>query len=260
MAPMRVVVTGGLGALGSEVVTALMTNGHEPVIASRRTGVDLETGAGLEDILVGADAVVHTADTTNPRKFASMTVGATRTVLEALGRKDQPPHLVTISIVGCEQVPYAYYRAKAAADDLVLASGLPATVVRATQFHSLAAWFARLGRIGPVSLTIRGMRVQPVDIRWVGQRLAEIATSAGPGSSTAGPDLTGPDLLTMEEVSRLVAAHEGRRPARRLALPPVGGAMRGFGEGGILPGPAAEIGGERFEEWLARQPQRLRGR
>lgn len=200
---MRVVVTGGLGALGSQVVGALVKSGHDPVVASRRTGVDLETGAGVHRVLADADAVIHTADSTDLRKHGSVTVGAGRTLIEHLARIPSPPHLVTISIVGCEQVDYAYYRAKRSADELVLSSGLPATVVRATQFHSLAAFFARVGRVGPL---------------------------------------------------------ERRRPPHLVTLPPLGAAMRDFGAGRILPGPEAEVGGERFEQWLERQPTPLRGR
>ena len=59
---MRVVVNGGLGALGSHVVRALREAGHDPIVASRRTGVEFETGSGVDAVLRGADAVVHTAD------------------------------------------------------------------------------------------------------------------------------------------------------------------------------------------------------
>lgn len=257
---MRVVVTGGLGALGSQVVGALVKSGHDPVVASRRTGVDLETGAGVHRVLAGADAVIHTADSTDPRKHGSVTVGAGRTLIEHLARIPSPPHLVTISIVGCEQVDYAYYRAKRSADELVLSSGLPATVVRATQFHSLAAFFARVGRVGPLALTVKGMRIQPVDIQWVGKRLAEVAVAERPAGPVEGPDLTGPEIFDMSALSRLVATHERRRPPHLVTLAPLGAAMRDFGTGRILPGPEAEVGGERFAQWLERQPPRLRGR
>ncbi|WP_191680876.1 NAD-dependent epimerase/dehydratase family protein, partial [Janibacter melonis] len=100
---MRVVVTGGLGALGSQVVHHLEQDGHEAVVASRRSGVDLEAGIGLDPLLAGTDAVVHTADTTSPRRWRSMTVGGTRAVLDA-ARRAGTPHVVTISIVGCERV------------------------------------------------------------------------------------------------------------------------------------------------------------
>lgn len=252
---MRVVVTGGLGALGSQVVHHLEQDGHEAVVASRRTGVDLEAGTGLDRLLVGADAVVHTADSTSPRRWRSMTVGGTAAVLDA-ARRAATPHVVTISIVGCERVPYPYYRAKRDADELVLGGDVPATVVRATQFHTLAAQIGRALRRGPVALGVRGMRVQPVDITWVAQRMAQIASGPTPSGPRPGPDLTGPDLLDLAEIERLLAEHDGRRPPHLLALPPLGATMRAFGpQGGILPGRDAEVGGSPFAAWLADQPR-----
>ena len=104
------------------------------------------------------------------------------------------------------------------------------------------------------------MQIQPVDIGWVGQRLAELATARPPDAFARATDIAGPDRLDLRDVSRLVAEHEGRRAPFPLALPAFGATMRAFAEGTILPGPAAELGGERFVDWLARQPRRLSGR
>lgn len=257
---MRVVVTGGQGALGSQVMAALAELGHDAVTASRRSGVDLRTGAGLDRVVEGADAVVHTADTTSPRSYAAVTVGGTRQLLEAAARQPSPPHVVTISIVGVAGHPYSYYRAKRAAELLVERSTQPATVVAATQFHSLAAFFGRVGTIGPIALGVKGMRLQPVDIAWVGRRLAETAVGPRPEGPARAPDLTGPDRLDVAEIARLVAEHAGRKPPRPVALPAYGASMKAFADGSILPGPEAEVGGERFVDWLARQPRRLKGR
>lgn len=259
---MRVVVTGGLGAVGSRVVQQLRSQDHDAVVASRRTGVDVATGEGLEAMLEDAEAVVHTADSASPRarSLREITVGGARRVAEAAARAPRRPHLVTLSIVGCAEVPYVYYRAKAAADEAVLASEASATVVAATQFHSLAAYFARLGRIGPVVLGLRGMRIQPVEIDWVAQRLAEIAVGQAPSDAVRGPDLTGPASFDVATISRLVAEHHGRRAPRPVALPAPGRTLGGFAGGAILPGPDAEVGGLPFAEWLAAQPVPLRGR
>ena len=95
------------------------------------------------------------ADTTSPRSYAAVTVGGTRQLLEAAARQPSPPHVVTISIVGVAGHPYSYYRAKRAAELLVERSTQPATVVAATQFHSLAAFFGRVGTIGPIALGVK---------------------------------------------------------------------------------------------------------
>jgi uncharacterized protein YbjT (DUF2867 family) len=261
---MRIVVTGGQGHLGRHVMAALAAAGHEAVTASRRSGVDVATGAGLDAALEGADAVVHAADTTNPRRFRDVTVGGSARVAAAATRATTRPHVVYVSIVGVDRNPYAYYRSKLGAEQALERSagsgGAPATVLRATQFHSLAALFARIGRIGPVVLGLRGMRVQPVDVGWVAQRLAELATGPRPTAFARAVDVAGPDRFDLATMSRLVAEHEGRTPPRTVGLPALGGTMRAFAEGTILPGPEAELGGETFVDWLGHQPLRLRGR
>jgi len=253
---MRIVVTGGSGNLGREVMDALASLGHDAVSASRRTGVDLRTGAGLAASLAGADAVVHTADTLRPWEFREVTIGGTRRLGEAVASMDRPPHVIYISIVGVDHHPYAYYRAKYAAEMALRDLSIPATILRATQFHSLAAALAGM-RIGPVGLGVRGMAIQPVDIAWVGRRLAELASGPVPASFTRAPDLAGPDRFGARAIAKLVARHTGRSAPRRLDLPPIGATLRAFAEGVVLPGPDAEVGGERFVTWLARQPRVL---
>jgi len=253
---MRIIVTGGLGHLGSRVVTALGDLGHDAIVASRRTGVDVKTGAGLTRVLTGADAVVHTADTMRPWEFGSVTTGGTRRVGEAAATLARPPHVVYISIVGVDRVPYPYYRAKWAVERELETLGIPATVMRATQFHSLAASIAR-ARVGPVGLGVKGFRIQPVDIAFVARRLAEVASEPAPAGFARHVDLTGPDLLTAEQIAGLVAGHQGRPIRRRLDLPALGGTLKAFASGAILPGADVEVGGERFTAWLARQPPRL---
>ena len=252
---MRIVVTGGSGDLGRRVVRELSARGHEAVAASRRTGVDLGTGVGLDAVLDGADAVVHSATSmTRPQR---VDVAGARRIGETLHRLGSTAHVVSISIVGCDLVPYPYYRAKADSETALADSGVPTTIVRATQFHSLAAVFGAAFRIGSLSLSVGDMRIQPVDIGWVAQRLADHATAPAPSGFSRATDLAGPTAYDARGVATLVAAHDGRRPPRVLRLPPVGGVLRGFSQGRILPGPDAETGGRTFEEWLAAQPRPL---
>lgn len=257
---MRVVVTGGLGALGSLVVEHLRRAGHDAVPASRRTGVDLVTGTGLDAVLDGADAVVHTADTTKPWQFRSVTEGGTRRLAQAVASMDRPAHLVAISIVGCDRSPYAYYRAKTRAEYAIEGAGIPATVLRATQFHSLVAAIARATTKGPVAFSIRRVEFQPVDREFVAARLSALALGPPPSGFRRVVDVAGPERLTMGRLARLVAAHELRRSPRIVSVPAVGGSLRALAAGHGLPSADAELGGIPFGEWLARQPVPMRGR
>jgi uncharacterized protein YbjT (DUF2867 family) len=257
---MRVVVTGGLGALGSLVVEHLREADHEAVPASRRTGVDLATGTGLQAVLAGADAVVHTADTTKPWQFGRLTVGGTRRLAQAVASMDRPAHLIAISIVGCDRSPYAYYRAKTRAEYAIEAADIRATVLRATQFHSLVAAIARAATKGPVAFAIRGVEFQPVDREFVAARLAALAVGPPPSGFRRAVDVAGPERLSMGHLARLVAAHELRRSPRIVPVPAVGGSLRALAAGHGLPSGEAELGGIPFGEWLSRQPVPMRGR
>ncbi|PRY61312.1 uncharacterized protein YbjT (DUF2867 family) [Knoellia remsis] len=252
---MRVVVTGGAGDLGARVVRVLSARGHEAVAASRRSGVDLATGAGLDEVLTVADAVVHAA--TSQRTPQEVDVAGARRIAESLRRVGSAAQVVSISIVGCDRIGYPYYRAKVDSERALEESGVPATIVRATQFHSLAAFFATAGRIGPVAFALGDMRIQPVDIDWVAERLADHATGPRPDGFTRATDLAGPTAYTTRQVLDLVAAHDGRTPPRLVRIPAVGDALKGFSEGRILPGPDTELGGQTFEQWLETQPRPL---
>ena len=254
---MRIVVTGGAGDLGSRVVRRLEAGGHQAVSASRRSGVDLATGAGLDAALVGADAVVHCAD--DPSQQDTVTVYGTRRLADAAAARGL--HLVHISIVGIDDHPMAYYRRKLRAEQGIAAAGGPATVLRATQFHSLAAFFARSLTKGPVTFTVGDMAFQPVDTDFVAQRLVDLAVAPPPAACTRATDVAGPDVLTVGGLATLVRAHRGSSAPHVVRIPPVGRLLRAVSESRNVPVPgAADLGGRTFADWLAAQPSRLTGR
>ncbi len=249
---MRIVVTGGSGDLGGRVVRELTARGQDAVAASRRTGVDLATGDGLDAVLAGADAVVHCAS--SQTKPQDVDVAGARRIGESLRRLNSSVHVVSISIVGCDLVSYPYYRAKVDAERALAESGVPATVLRATQFHSLAAFFGTAARVGPLTFSIGTMRIQPVDIDWVAGRLTDYATGPAPSGYRRATDVAGPTAYTAVEMAQRLATHDGRPTARVVRIPPFLPVLRSLDQGGILPGPEAEIGGQTFEDWLADQP------
>lgn len=249
---MRIVVTGGSGDLGGRVVREIEARGHEAVAASRRTGVDLTTGEGLDAVLQGVDAVIHSAS--SQIKPQDVDVAGARRIGESLRRIGSSAHVVSISIVGSDRIPYAYYRAKVDSERVLEEAEVPATVLRATQFHSLAAFFGTAGRVGPLTFSIGAMRIQPVDIDWVAQRLTDYATGPAPSGYRRATDIAGPTAYSADRMAEILATHDGRKPPRVVRIPPVLPVMRGFAGGGILPGPGAEIGGQSFEDWLSEQP------
>lgn len=248
---MNVVVTGGSGGLGREIVTRLRRRQVRTVAASRRTGVDLATGEGLAEVLADAGVVMHLA--TSPR-FRRVDLDGTRRIIEILRRRADPPPLVYLSIVGCDRNPFPYYRAKYACELVLARSGLPVTVVRATQFHTLLHSIGEVSARGLVVVAPKGLAFQSCDPRWVADELTALVLAGAPVGYRRTSDLSGPERMTFTEVVELGRRAAGKELGRLLTLPAVGGALRAFAAGANLPGPDAKIGGLGYRAWLTNQP------
>jgi uncharacterized protein YbjT (DUF2867 family) len=242
-----VVVTGGTGTLGRSVVRELREAGAEVRVLSRRAGDghvvgDLTTGAGLDDAVRGVGAIVHCAtDTRVPRND----VTGIRNLTEAAHRHGAP-HLVYVSIVGVDRVPFPYYRVKHEVEGIVVESGLPWTILRATQFHDLVLTLSRFLARSPVMVVPAGTSVQPVDAAEVAARLAQLALAAPAGWA---PEFGGPEVVPFTDLARAYLRARGvRRPVLPVRLP--GRVARAYREGGHLtPGHAA--GRRTYAEFLA---------
>ncbi|MFE5870955.1 SDR family oxidoreductase [Streptomyces roseifaciens] len=249
-----ILVTGGTGTLGRAVVARLLADGLPVRVMSRRPRragderpyewavCDLAKGTGLDAALADVRAVVHCA--TNARND----VAATRRLVEAARRSGSRggPHLVYISIVGIDDVPLPYYRSKRAAERIVRESGLPWTILRTTQFHDLVATMTTVQRRLPVVLTLSGVRVQPVEVTEVADRLAELVQDAPAGRV---PDMAGPEVRDAHDLAAATLRATGlRRRVVPLRLP--GKIARTLRAGGLL-APDRAIGKVTFEQYLA---------
>ncbi|WP_097186104.1 SDR family oxidoreductase [Blastococcus haudaquaticus] len=238
-----ILVTGATGALGRPTVERLRAAGHDVRALSRRSGPglvtgDLLTGAGVPAAVTGASVVVHLA--TGLRRKDPVIA---RTLLDA-ARAARVEHLVLISIVGIEHIPLGYYRDKVEIERLVAASGVPHTILRATQFHTLVDQLFTVQRRLPVLLA-PSFDVQPIAPVEVADRLVELASSAPAGRVA---DIGGPAVRPLPELARVWAAVRGLRrrvvPAR---LP--GRVFAGYRAGhNLVPGPP--YGRVTFEEYL----------
>ena len=245
---MNIVVTGGSGGLGREVVSRLRQRQVRTVAASRRTGFDLATGEGVREALADADVVVHAA--THPARFRKVDLDGTRRIIRILQERPHPPHLVYVSIVGVDHNPFPYYRAKYACELVLERSGLPVTVVRATQFHTLLRNIGQFSARGPIALVPRGMAFQSCDNLWVADQLVSLALADAPLGYRRASDLAGPERTTFVEVVELARQAAGKGRPRLVTLPVVGGALRSFAAGSNLPGPDATVGGVGYRDWL----------
>jgi len=176
---MKLAVAGGTGVVGRHVVRAARDRGHDVVVVSRSEGIDLRSGAGLAHALDGVDVVIDVANATTMRRAegAALFTEMTRH-LHLAGAERGVSGLVTLSIVGLERVPLGYYQAKLAQEVAAKAGPLPATIVRATQFHEFPAQVLARARTGPVAF-VPHMRIQPVAARALAEVLVDVVREAG---------------------------------------------------------------------------------
>jgi uncharacterized protein YbjT (DUF2867 family) len=253
-----VLVTGGTGQLGQRVVRALAADGHQVRILSRGPAeppvpgvdvavADLRTGAGLSQAVAGTTAIVHCAS--DPRNPRAVDVAGTERLLD-VAQSAGRPHVVYISIVGVDRIPLKYYRAKLAAEEAIVRSGLPWTVLRTTQFHDFVVdLIDRMSRL-PVVPTPRGWRIQPIDVDEVAERLADAAASEPAGRL---PDVGGPELFSVAELARdHLRTRRRRRPVLEIPLP---GAFPAALQAGANLVPDNRSGGRTWSEFLAGRSQ-----
>jgi uncharacterized protein YbjT (DUF2867 family) len=245
-------VTGATGTLGTPTVSRLRAAGHDVRSLSRRSGPGLTTGnlltgAGISEALGGVDTVLHLA--TGPRGKGD--VAATRILLEA-ATDAGVRHLVLISIAGIDDIPLAYYRDKVVIERLVMESGLPHSILRATQFHSFVVALFTGQRRSPVVIA-PSFPLQPIAVAEVADRLVELAGSAPAGRAA---DIGGPEQQSVPDLARLWARATGaRRPVVPLRLP--GKLFDAYRAGSALvPGPA--YGRQTFAEHLGAPTGALR--
>lgn len=243
---MTILVTGGTGSLGRPTVALLTSAGREVRVFSRtpgpgRTVGDLTTGTGLASALSGVDTVLHLATTASSRDVAQ-----TRVLVEAC-RAAGVGHIVYISIVGVDTVPYRYYRAKLACERLIEESGVPFTILRATQFHGFLRMLVDLQRRLPVILSL-DVPDQPIAVEEVARRLVELA-DAPPAGCVA--DIGGPEQIRLRDAIDLLQGAAGTRK-RVWTLPLAGRTIRAFREGRHMPG-LPGYGRETFGEYVERE-------
>ncbi|MDG4794753.1 NAD(P)H-binding protein [Micromonospora sp. WMMD1082] len=234
---MRVLVTGAAGTLGGAVLPRLVAEGFEVRATSRRprsgAGVrwvvaDLATGEGVTAAVSGVDAVLHLASSPVRRTHQVDVLGTRRLVGAAAAAGVR--HLVYVSIVGVDRVPYRYYRHKLAAEQVVAAGGVPWTVLRATQFPQfLDALVRASGRLGPV-IGDRAVVAQPVDPGEVAEQLIELLRT---GARDGIVEYGGPEVLRFDEAVRAWRQARGsRRPLLPVRFP--GGFGRELRAGGLV--------------------------
>ncbi|WP_440070292.1 SDR family oxidoreductase [Streptosporangium sp. OZ121] len=241
---MKFAVIGGTGLIGSKVVKILNEAGHEAVPHSLSTGVDVLTGQGVDAALTGADVVVNltnspTFDEASPAFFQT-----SMDTLLAAAERAGAGHFVILSIIGVDQVPTDYYRAKTLQEDLLKAGPIPYSIVRAAQFMEfigdILSWTAD-------DETVRLPRtpLQPVAAADVAATVADVAAGAPLGGVL---DLAGPDVYPLDELGRITLAARGDR--RSVTTDEDGGMFAAVPGDVLTAKDGARIAPTHYTDWL----------
>ena len=241
---MKIVVIGGSGRVGSNVVGRLAAQGHEAVAASPATGVDTITGEGLAGVMAGADAVVDVSNAPAWEDDAVREFFVTSTRSQLAAERDAGVgHHVAVSIVGADRLPDSgYLRAKVAQEAEIQAGPIPYTILRATQFFEFLPQIAEAGAEGDSVRLSTGL-MQLVAADDVAAAVAELATEAPVDGRV---ELGGPEALGVDAWARRLFAATGDE--RTVVSDPH---ARYFGTevhgGELTPGDGARIGAIDFD-------------
>lgn len=248
MPTQRILVTGGTGTLGRHVVPRLHEAGCAIRVFSRRPhdstdGIeyvvgDLRKDQGIEAGVDGTIIILHLAGASKGDDVA------TRNLMRVASRAGTR-HVVYISVIGANRMPVGYYRSKLAAEQAVVDSGVPWTILRAAQFDDALLKVVQQMTKVPVIPVPTGVRFQPVATSEVAARLVELALGSPAG---AVPDLAGPRIYGMADLLRAYLRARGKhRLMLPLRLP--GKAGRAFRSGANL-APDQAVGRRTWEDFL----------
>jgi uncharacterized protein YbjT (DUF2867 family) len=245
---LKVVVIGGTGLIGSTVVTMLGEDGHQAVAASPSSGVDTVTGEGVAKVLAGADVVV---DVSNSPSFEdgpawNFFTTATANLLSA-GRSAGVSHYLALSVVGTDRMlASGYFRAKQAQERLIGESGLPFSIVHATQFFEFVGAIADSATDGD-AVRISSALCQPIAAEDVASAVARTAVGRPVGGVQ---EVAGPDRFPLDELvgMHLLAHDDARRVVADRKAPYFGVVLD---DHTLVPGDEAIVSPTRYRDWLA---------
>ena len=250
----KIAVAGATGRVGSPLVEILKQRGHDVVPIARSMGVDVVSGEGLDDALVGVEVIIDAATGPSPdQEEATAFFVASARNLQRAGADAGAKRIVVVSIIGIDKFHGGYNAAKVAHEQTLLEGPLPVRIVRAAQFHEfvgpLVGWTIQDG-----VAYVPEMRTQLVAARVVADALADAAEEQEIENGRI-TEVAGPKAERLADAAAALFASRGDsveiRESRGGLLGEPGGAdATAYAEGAALPSQGAKLAGPSFEEWL----------
>jgi uncharacterized protein YbjT (DUF2867 family) len=245
---MKIVVIGGTGLIGSKTVAILRQGGHEVVAASPQSGVNSITGEGLKEALAGAQVVIDLANSPSFEDKAVLEFFQTsgRNLLAAEAAASVGHH-VALSIVAIDRTDNGYFRAKLAQEKLIEASGIPYTIIRATQFMEFLRGIADSSADGN-RVRLPPVLFQPIAADDIAPILAEVALAVPQNGIV---EIAGPERAPFDEIVAryLKAVGDSREVVSDPEARYFGGRVE---ERSLVPLSEARLGRIGLDEWLRR--------
>ncbi|QEX16375.1 LysR family transcriptional regulator [Hypericibacter terrae] len=244
---MKIVVIGGSGLIGTNLVNRLRQKGHDVIAASPASGVNTITREGLAAALSGAQVVVDVANSPSFEDKAVLeffeTAGRNLLAAEAAAGVG---HHVALSVVGTQRLPESgYLRAKKVQEDLIKASRIPYTILQSTQFFEFVKGIIQSGMKGDV-VHLSPALLQPIASNDVAAVLADIVVGA-PVNGTV--EVAGPEPIPLDALARryLAATDDKRRVITDIHARYFGTELN---DKSLTPGDHPRLGTIRFGDWL----------
>ena len=252
---MKIVVIGGTGLIGSKVVSILRQRGHQVVAASPSTGVNTLTGEGLTEALADAQVVVDVANSPSFEDKPALEFFETsgRNLLAA-EKTAGVRHHVALSVVGTDRLLGSgpgslsgYFRAKMAQENLIKASGIPFTIVHATQFFEFVKNIAQSATDGS-TIRLSPVLMQPMVSDDVAAAVADVALGE---PMNAMVEVAGPDKIRQDELVRQFLTATGD-PRKVVTDANAGYYGIKVNDQSLVPGHNPRLGSMHFAEWIGR--------
>jgi uncharacterized protein YbjT (DUF2867 family) len=254
MQPQKIAVTGATGRLGAPLVEILRQRGHDVVPIARSAGVDVVTGEGLDEALVGVETIIDAASGPSPdEEQATAFFAASARNVQRAGAAAGVARIVLVSIIGIDRFQTGYNAAKRVQERTLLEGPLPVRIVRAGQFHEfiepMLGWTVQDG-----IAYVPEMRTQLIAARAVAEAVADAAEEPRIENGRI-TEVAGPRAERLADVAAVLFAMRGQSVEIResrggLFAEPDSPDAVAYADGAALPNPGAKLAGPTFEEWL----------